>query len=60
MKLSASIRLKSPIRGDGCGIDSGKRKTYGSRYKGHGLEVVLKGFEGRQIPFYRRISEEIP
>ena len=61
MKLSqfANIRLKSPIREGGCGIDSGKGKTYGNGDKGHGSEVVLKGFESRQIPFYRRISEEM-
>ena len=60
MKLNqlAGIRLKSLIR-VGRGIGSGKGKTRDSGYKKSGSGVALKGFEGGQMPLYRRISEEI-
>ena len=60
MKLNqlTALHLKSPIR-VGRGIGSGKGKTCGSGHKGQKSRsgVALKGFEGGQMPLYRRLPK---
>jgi large subunit ribosomal protein L15 len=62
MKLNELNRLKSNtknVKRIGRGIGSGKGKTSGSGHKGQkaGSGVAINGFEGGQMPLYRRLPK---
>jgi large subunit ribosomal protein L15 len=58
-ELSARPGSTKPKRRVGRGIGSGKGKTAGSGHKGQNSRsgVSLNGFEGGQMPFYRRMPK---
>ena len=62
MKLNELQRLKSTnsnVKRIGRGIGSGKGKTSGSGHKGQKARsgVAVNGFEGGQMPLYRRLPK---
>jgi|TARA_B110000438_G_C15715281_1_gene607208 large subunit ribosomal protein L15 len=62
MKLNELQRLKSTnpnVKRIGRGIGSGKGKTSGSGHKGQKARsgVAINGFEGGQMPLYRRLPK---
>ena len=62
MKLNELKRLKSTtknVKRVGRGIGSGKGKTSGSGHKGQKARsgVAINGFEGGQMPLYRRLPK---
>ena len=62
MKLNELKRLKSTtknVKRVGRGIGSGKGKTSGSGHKGQKARsgVAINGFEGGQMPLYRRVPK---
>ena len=58
-ELSASPGSNKQKKRLGRGIGSGKGKTAGRGHKGQKARsgVALKGFEGGQMPFYRRLPK---
>ena len=58
-QLSASPGSTKTKRRVGRGIGSGKGKTAGRGHKGQKARsgVSIKGFEGGQMPFYRRLPK---
>ena len=60
MKLnSLNLKLKKPKKRLGRGIGSSKGKTCGRGHKGQKSRsgVAIKGFEGAQMPLYRRLPK---
>ena len=58
-ELSPSVGSQANKRRVGRGIGSGKGKTSGRGHKGQKSRsgVSIKGFEGGQMPFYRRLPK---